>query len=195
MAKPSQELTDLRAKRAKSLFDWWKTTHPGEKKTQQELAENMGDDGISPIVLNAKLNGKRTLTEKDAREIAAYFPGSRFEYIWGIDPYITWEERNNAILEKAADDATALDVLIRRILKDKECTIKLFKKEKAPEGIELDVDCFAIIEHNQVVGLISVSDYIALRHEIADFATFVVGKKVSSVSKQLLSPFPYKEEV
>lgn len=192
MAKPSEELTKKRADRAKGLFEWWKAEHPAERKTQQELAGIMD---ISPIVLNAKLNGKRTLTEKDARAIAAYFPGSRFEYIMCYDNYITWEERTKAILDKAADDATALDVLIRRILKDQESMIKLFKKENAPDGIQLDEDCYAIIKHNQVVGFISINEYIALRHEIADFAAYTVGKKVSNVKAQLLTPFPYTKEI
>lgn len=192
MAKPNEELAQQRADRAKGLFAWWKAIHPKEKKTQRELASEMD---ILPETLNAKLNNKRTLTEEDARKIATYFPGARFEYIMCYDDYITWEERTNAILDKAADDARAIDVLIRRILKDTDCTIKFFKKEDAPEGIKLDIDCFAIIEHNRVVGLFPVSEYTAMRHEIAEFASFVVAKKVSNVRKQLLSPFPYKEEV
>ena len=68
----SEKITAGSGERAKALFSWWKSKHPHEKKTQAALAESMG---ILPEVLNAKLNGKRTLTTKDAKKIADFFPG------------------------------------------------------------------------------------------------------------------------
>ena len=89
MAKTNSDINKLRAERAKGLFDWWKEHHPEDKKSQQKLAVEMG---ISPIVLSAKLNNHRTLTEEDARKIAHYFPGVRVEFILGFDEYRTLEE-------------------------------------------------------------------------------------------------------
>lgn len=85
----SEKITAGSGERAKALFSWWKSKHPHEKKTQAALAESMG---ILPEVLNAKLNGKRTLTTKDAKKIADFFPGVRFEYIMGFDNAITEDE-------------------------------------------------------------------------------------------------------
>ena len=105
MAKPSEELTKMRAERAKGLFAWWKTEHPGERKTQQELANRME---ISPIVLNAKLNGKRTLTESDARKIADFFPGVLVEYILGFVDYKTDGEKFSATISQVKDEGNLL---------------------------------------------------------------------------------------
>lgn len=76
---------------AKSLFKWWEDTH-GEKKTQVALAKYMG---ITKETLNAKLNGAkyRPITKQDAYKIAEFFPGSRVEYIMGLDPYITEQDK------------------------------------------------------------------------------------------------------
>lgn len=198
MTKPSEELNKKRGDRVKELFKWWNASHPEQKKTQAELADTMSGrkgKGISAIALNAKLNNGRTLTEKDAREIAAYFPGSRFEFIMCYDKYMTVEEYYKAIFDQIEDDAKILDGLIRRILKDENCTVKLFNNDKAPEGMIIDSDSYAIIENDQVVGFISLSDYIAIRHEITDFAKFIIGKKIETSKKQMIQSFLYKEEV
>lgn len=192
MGEKQIELNKIRSERAKSLFGFWKATHPNERKTQTALAAHMG---ISPIVLNAKINGHRTITENDCRKIAKFFPGVRVEYLLGYDDFRTAAERSAAILDKAESDATALDVLIRRIANDAACSIKLLENASLPEGLQLDTDCYAIVENGTVVGLVPVSEYIALRHEIADFASFVVNKKISSCKKQLIAPFPYKEDI
>lgn len=105
MAKPSEELTKKRAERAKGLFAWWKTEHPGERKTQQELANRME---ISPIVLNSKLNGKRTLTESDAQKIADYFPGVLVEYILGFVDYKTNGEKFCAAISQVKNEGDLL---------------------------------------------------------------------------------------
>lgn len=104
MAKTSQELTNLRADRAKSLFDWWKANHPGERKTQQELANYMG---ILPESLNAKLNRKRTLTENDARKIAEFF-SVRFEYIMCFDDFPTFADLNAHAIQTAQQEGNLL---------------------------------------------------------------------------------------
>lgn len=93
----NDKLTVGSGERAKGLFTWWKSKHPYEKKTQAALAKSMD---ISPIVLNAKLNGKRTLTAKDAQKIADFFPGVRFEYIMGFDNAITEDELLNQYINK-----------------------------------------------------------------------------------------------
>lgn len=85
MTKPSEELTVLRASRAKALLAGLKSTN-FKSMTQVEVAEEMG---ISPIVLNAKLNGKRTLTETDAKIIANLFPPIRYQWILGQDDFET----------------------------------------------------------------------------------------------------------
>ena len=200
MAKPDDEINKKRGDRVRELFRWWNAAHPKQKKTNVELADAMIGRkkdimGISPNALSAKLNNKRTLTEKDAREIAAFFPGSRYEFIMCYDDYMTWDDYYKSIFDRMEDDAKILDGLIRRILKDENCTVKLFNNDKAPEGMIIDSDSYAIIENDQVVGFISLSDYIAIRHEITDFAKFIIGKKIETSKKQMIQSFPYKEEV
>jgi len=200
MAKPDDEINKKRGDRVKKLFRWWNAAHPEQKKTNVELADTMIGRkkdimGISPNALSAKLNNKRTLTEKDAREIAAFFPGSRYEFIMCYDDYMTWDDYYKSIFDSMEDDAKILNGLIRRILKDKNCTVELFNNVKAPEGMIIDSDSYAIIENDQVVGFISLSDYIAIRHEITDFAKFIIGKKIETSKKQMIQSFSYKEEV
>lgn len=111
MTKPSEELNKKRGDRVKELFKWWNALHPEQKKTQAELADTMSGrngKGISAIALNAKLNNGRTLTEKDAREIAAYFPGSRFEFIMCYDDYMTDSEKFGAVISDMQDEAHLL---------------------------------------------------------------------------------------
>lgn len=199
MAKVDDEINKKRGDRVRELFRWWNAEHPEQKKTNVELANTMIGRkkdivGISPNALSAKLNDKRTLTEKDAREIAAFFPGSRFEFIMCYDDYMTLDEYYKAIFDQMKDDARMLDGLIDRALHDKKCSLKLFKEVNAPEGIKLGSDCYAIIEDDQIVGFIPVSEYFTLRHEIADFIAFIVGKKTAFYRKQMLSPVPYKKE-
>ena len=91
-----EKLSAGNAANAKSLFAWWNGKHSGEKKTQAELADKMG---ITAIVLNAKLNGHRTLTANDARKIADYF-GVRFEYVMGYDDAKTEDDLFNAYEKK-----------------------------------------------------------------------------------------------
>ena len=80
MAKPTQEIALLRGERVKELlkrFGW----------TQAALAKELN---ITESVLNAKLNGKRTLTEGDAEQIAELFPPVRKGWIMGDERYPTW---------------------------------------------------------------------------------------------------------
>ncbi|MBQ6483313.1 MAG: hypothetical protein IJI45_19585 [Anaerolineaceae bacterium] len=198
MTRQNDGLNKKRGDRVKELFKWWNTAHPERKKTQAELAHTMSGrtgEGISAIALSAKLNDSRTLTEKDAREIAAFFPGSRFEFIMCYDDHMTWDDYYKSVFDRMEDDAKILDGLIRRILKDKNCAVKLINNDKAPEGMVIDSDSFAIIENDQVVGFISLSDYSAIRHEITDFAKYIIGKKIETCKKQMIQSFPYKEEV
>lgn len=105
MAKPSQELTNLRAARAKELFSLWNNAHPENKKTQAGLAESMGK---STIVINAKLNGKRSITLDDAKKIADYFPGVRYQYIMGEDDYITMKSQLESVVQTARNEGNLM---------------------------------------------------------------------------------------
>lgn len=75
MAKPSEELSKIRGERVKALLQ-------ANKWTQGQLAEKMH---TSVTALNAKLNGKRSLTEEDAEIIAQLFPPTRKGWILGIE--------------------------------------------------------------------------------------------------------------
>ena len=99
MVENLSSMAILRANRAKGLFEWWNCIHPEDKRKQVNLAKFMG---ITPIVLNAKLNAKRTLTETDAKKIADYF-GVRFEYVMGYDDARTESELFNALINKVQD--------------------------------------------------------------------------------------------
>lgn len=79
MAKPSKDISILRGERVKALlkkFGW----------TQAQLASELG---ISEPVLNAKLNGKRTLTEEDAKAIAKIYQPVSVGWIMGVERYPT----------------------------------------------------------------------------------------------------------
>lgn len=90
MAKPTQEIALLRGERVKELlkrFGW----------TQAALAKELN---ITESVLNAKLNGKRTLTEGDAEQIAELFPPVRKGWIMGNERYPTWGDmQSNAVTQ------------------------------------------------------------------------------------------------
>ena len=90
MAKPSPEISIERGKRVKLLIEKHNKEHPRERITQKALAEYLS---MPAPVLNAKLSGSRTLTEDDARRIAAFFPRTRYQYIMCYDDNETsWDE-------------------------------------------------------------------------------------------------------
>lgn len=99
MAKPTQEIALLRGERVKELlkrFGW----------TQAALAKELN---ITESVLNAKLNGKRTLTEGDAEQIAELFPPVRKGWIMGDERYPTWGAEFAGAIRKANNEAELLN--------------------------------------------------------------------------------------
>lgn len=135
MAKPSQELTNLRAARAKELFSLWNNAHPENKKTQAGLAESMGK---STIVINAKLNGKRSITLDDAKSIAAFFPGVRYQYIMGDDEYITTAAQLESVVQTARDEGNLMFTGL-------SCFAKLSGFEITPPSYESGSDIKTIL--------------------------------------------------
>lgn len=99
MAKPSTEVSLLRGERVKELlkrFGW----------TQARLAKELN---IKESVLNAKLNGKRTLTEDDAIQIAKLFPPVRKGWIMGDERFPTWGDMLSDTIHQADNEGKLLN--------------------------------------------------------------------------------------
>lgn len=86
MAKNTAKVTDTPGGRVKRLL--FETG-----KTQEQLAE---ETGIHRAALNAKLNGKRTLTEGDAEAFAGIFSVNK-DWILGTEPFRSEDEQLDAI--------------------------------------------------------------------------------------------------
>lgn len=101
MAKPTKEIALLRGERVKELlkrYGW----------TQARLAEEL--NGMPESVLNAKLNGKRTLTEGDAIQIANIFPPVKVGWIMGVDRFPTQGEEMQGVLDQARQEGHLLNI-------------------------------------------------------------------------------------
>lgn len=101
MAKPTQEIANKRGERVKELlkrYGW----------TQAQLAEKLNN--MPESVLNAKLNGKRTLTEGDAIQIANLFPPVRKGWIMGEERYPTWGAELTGAMNQANQEGELLNI-------------------------------------------------------------------------------------
>ena len=100
MAKPSEEIARLRGERVKALLKRYKWT-------QTRLAKELN---IQTTVLNAKLNGPRTINEGDAIQIAKLFPPVKVGWIMGVDRFPTQGEEMQGVLDQARQEGHLLNV-------------------------------------------------------------------------------------
>lgn len=100
MAKTSEEIARLRGERVKALLKRYKWT-------QTRLAKELN---IQATVLNAKLNGPRTINEGDAIQIANLFPPVKVGWIMGVDRFPTQGEEMQGVLDQARQEGHLLNV-------------------------------------------------------------------------------------
>ena len=99
MARPRVKINPERGKRLKNLCEW-------EGITQQNLAEKIH---ISQQTVSQMVQGKSTVTEQTAEEIAAAFPKYRKEWLLGFDDFPTEDS-------KLSDMARMIDDIYHSVL-------------------------------------------------------------------------------
>lgn len=150
---------------------------------------------ITPKHLSNIINGRKNLTADMACAIAARFPGTRVEYLLGLDSYETEEQKKGALIDDVfrQEDiqeqifdllCSLLGLNFRTVVLSKSVTGGQYITESG-ETVEIDggLSSWARNKHSckitrsgLTVATCSIEDKYKLIEDIIDFATFKTQK-------------------